>query len=67
MNINTLKGLKLEDLLDVDFSQLKEDEIAYVEKRLIKNVNRRISKLKQAGLIASSRLTSREKKGYDSI
>ena len=63
MDINTLKGLKLEDLLDVDFSQLKEDEIAYVEKRLIKNVNRRLSKLKQAGLIASSRLTSREKKG----
>lgn len=58
-----LKGMKLDDLLNVDFTQLKEDEVAYVEKRLIKTANRRIAKLKQSGLISQSHLTAKEKKG----
>lgn len=63
MNLKTLKGLSLDDLLNVDFTQLKEDEVAYVEKRLVKTANRRINKLKQAGLISQSHLTAQEKKG----
>ena len=49
MDIKTLKGMKLDDLLDVDFGQLKEDEVAYVERRLINTVNKRIKKLKEKG------------------
>ena len=63
MDLKTLKGLKLEDLLDVDYSQLKEDEVAYVERRLIKTVNKRITRLKETGLISQSHLTAKEKKG----
>ena len=63
MNLKMLKGMKLDDLLDVDFTQLKEDEVAYVEKRLVKTANRRIAKLKQTGLISQSHLTAKEKKG----
>lgn len=63
MDLKMLKGMKLDDLLNVDFTQLKEDEVAYVEKRLIKTANRRIAKLKQSGLISQSHLTAKEKKG----
>lgn len=63
MDLKTLKGLKLEDLLDVDYSQLKEDEVAYVERRLIRTVNKRITRLKETGLISQSHLTAKEKKG----
>lgn len=63
MNLKMLKGMKLDDLLNVDFTQLKEDEVAYVEKRLIKTANRRIAKLKQSGLISQSHLSAKEKKG----
>ena len=63
MNLKMLKGMKLDDLLNVDFTQLKEDEVAYVEKRLIRTANRRIAKLKQSGLISQSHLTAKEKKG----
>lgn len=66
MDLKTLKGMKLEDLLDVDYSQLKEDEVAYVEKRLISTVNKRIGRLKQSGLISQSHLTAKEKKGMSS-
>lgn len=58
-----LKGMKLDDLLQVDFSQLKEDEVAYIEKRLVRTANRRINKLKEAGLISQSHLSAQEKKG----
>ena len=61
-----LKGMKLDDLLNVDFTQLKEDEVAYVEKRLIRTANRRIAKLKQSRLISQSHLTAKEKKGLTS-
>ena len=63
MNLKMLKGMKLDDLLNVDFTQLKEDEVAYVEKRLIRTANRRIAKLKQSGLISQSHLSAKEKKG----
>ena len=58
-----LKGMTLEDLLNVDYTKLKEDEIQYVEKRLIRTVNRRINKLKNEGLLTSSRLSNKERKG----
>ena len=63
MDLKMLNGLSLEDLLNVDFTQLKEDEIAYVERRLVKTANHRISKLKQTGLISQSHLSAKEKKG----
>ena len=63
MDLKMLKGMKLEDLLNVDYTKLNEQEIQYVEKRLIKTVNRRISKLKQSGQLTSSRLSTKERKG----
>ena len=60
-----LKGMSLDDLLNVDFTQLKEDEIAYVERRLIKSANRRINSLRKSGLISQSHLTAKEKKGLN--
>ena len=63
MNLKMLKGMKIEDLLNVDFSNLKEDEVAYVEKRLVRTANRRITKLKESGLISQSHLSAQEKKG----
>jgi len=66
MNLKMLKGMSLNDLLNVDFTQLKEDEVAYVEKRLVRTANRRIAKLKKAGLISQSHLTAKEKKGLTS-
>lgn len=65
MNLKFLKGLSLDDLLNVDFTQLKEDEIAYVEQRLIKTANRRINQLRKSGLISQSHLTAKEKKGLN--
>lgn len=58
-----LKGMKLDDLLNVDYTKLNEQEIQYVERRLIKTVNTRITKLKNAGQLTSSRLSARERKG----
>ena len=63
MDLKMLKGMKLEDLLQVDFSQLKEDEVAYVERRLVNTANRRIKRLKESGLISQSHLSAQEKKG----
>ena len=65
MDLKFLKGLSLDDLLNVDFTQLKEDEIAYVEQRLIKTANRRINQLRKSGLISQSHLTAKEKKGLN--
>ena len=64
MDLKFLKGLKLDDLLDVDYSKLTEEEVAYVEKRLVRTANRRIAKLRQSGLISRSRLSAKEKKGF---
>ena len=66
MDLKMLKGMKLDDLLDVDYSKLNEEEIAYVEKRLVRTANRRIQRLKQEGLISRSRLSAKEKKGFTS-
>lgn len=63
MDLKMLKGMKLEDLLNVDYTKLNEQEIQYVEKRLIKTVNRRISNLKKSGQLTSSRLSAKERKG----
>ena len=56
MDLKTLQNMKLEDLLDVDLSKLNEEEMRYVEKRFIKNVNRRIKRLKESGRLSSSKL-----------
>ena len=36
MDLKVLKGMRLEDLLNMDYGSLKEEEVAYVEKRLVK-------------------------------
>ena len=63
MDLKMLKGLTLEDLLKVDYTKLTEEEVAYVEKRLINTANRRINRLKKTGLISQSHLSAKEKKG----
>lgn len=63
MDLKLLKGMTLDDLLNVDYTKLKEEEVQYVERRLIRTVNRRINKLKTEGLLTSSRLSSQERKG----
>lgn len=63
MDLKTLQNMKLEDLLDVDLSKLNEEEMRYVEKRFVKNVNRRIKRLKDTGRLSSSKLSAQEKKG----
>ena len=56
--------MKLDDLLDVDYTKLTEEEVSYVEKRLVRTANRRIAKLRKEGLISRSRLSAKEKKGF---
>lgn len=63
MDLKVLKGMRLEDLLNMDYGSLKEEEVAYVEKRLVKATNQRIKRLKDKGLISQSHLTAKEKKG----
>lgn len=63
MDLKMLKGMSLDDLLNVDYTGLTEEEVTYVEKRLVKAVNKRINRLKSSGLIAHSRLSAKEKKG----
>lgn len=63
MDLKMLKGMTLEDLLNVDYTGLTEPEVAYVEKRLVKAVNKRVKRLKESGLIAHTRLSAKEKKG----
>ena len=63
MDLKMLKGMKLDDLLNLDYGNLNQEEVAYVEKRLVNTVNRRIRKLKDKGLISRSSLTAKEKKG----
>ena len=63
MDLKVLKGMRLEDLLNMDYGSLKEEEVAYVEKRLVKATNQRIKRLKDKGLISQSHLSAKEKKG----
>ena len=67
MDLKTLKGMSLEDLLNVDYTLLKEDEVAYVEKRLIRTVNKRLNRLKKSGLLTRSKLTKSERKGITPV
>lgn len=64
MDIKTIERMTLDDLLDLDISRLKKEEVAIVEKRLIKVANRRISRLKKSGKINLSKLTRKEKRGF---
>lgn len=63
MDLKILKGMTLDDLLDMDYTKLKEDEIAYVEKRLVKIANRRLNTLRKKGLISEAKITAKERKG----
>lgn len=67
MDLKMLKGMKLDDLLNVDYTKLTETEVAYVEKRLIKAVNKRLNILKQSGQLSRSKLTKSERKGVTPV
>lgn len=67
MDLKMLKGMKLDDLLNVDYTKLTETEVAYVEKRLIKAVNKRLNVLKQSGQLSRSKLTKSERKGVTPV
>ena len=64
MDIKTLQNMKFEDLIDIDVSKLNKDEIAIVEKRLMKVANQRISRLRKSGKMNLSKLTKTEKRGF---
>ena len=66
MNIEQLKQMSLNDLVNIDASKLNAEEVAYVEKRLIKEANRRLSRLKKSGKISSAKITRKERKGFKS-
>ena len=66
MDIKTLQNMKFEDLIDIDISKLKKDEIAIVEKRFVKVANQRISRLRKSGKMGLSKLTKAEKRGFKS-
>ena len=67
MSIEELKQMSLKDLLDIDASRLTSEEVAYVEKRLVKEANRRLRRLKQAKKLTSAKLTKKERKGFTSF
>ena len=64
MDIKTLQNMTLDDLLDIDISRLNKEEVAIVEKKLIKVANRRIARLKKSGKINLTKLTRKEKRGF---
>ena len=64
--IEELKKMKISDLVDIDVSRLTSDEVAYIERRLVKEANRRLSRLKKARKTASAKLTRKERKGFKS-
>ena len=66
MGIEELKIMSLEDLLDIDASHLTAQEVAYVEKRLVKEANRRLTRLKKAKKLSASQTTKSERKGFKS-
>lgn len=67
MSIEQLKTMSLDDLLNIDASRLTSEEIAYVEKRLVKEANRRLSRLKKAKRLSASKITKKERKGFKSF
>lgn len=64
--IEELRKLKINDLLDIDASRLTADEVAYIEKRLVKEANRRLSRLRKAKKLSASKTTKTERKGFKS-
>lgn len=64
--IEELKKMKISDLVDIDVSRLTSDEVAYVERRLVKEANRRLSRLKKARRMSSAKITRKERKGFTS-
>ena len=66
MNLEQLKQMSLNDLVNIDASKLNAEEVAYVEKRLIKEANRRLSRLKKSGKISNAKITRKERKGFKS-
>ena len=59
-----LKKMSLSDLVNIDASKLNAEEVAYVEKRLVKEANRRLSRLKKSGKISNAKITRKERKGF---
>lgn len=66
MSIEQLKKMKLKDLIDIDASKLTSNEVAYIERRLIKEANRRLRRLKEARKLGASKITKKERKGFKS-
>lgn len=66
MKLEQLKKLKLNDLLVIDASKYGREEVAYIEKRLVKEANRRLTRLKQAGKLSQAKITKTERKGFTS-
>ena len=62
--LEQLKKMSLSDLIDIDTSKLNAEEVAYVEKRLVKEANRRLSRLKKSGKSSSAKLSRKERKGF---
>ena len=67
MSIEELKQMSLNDLVNIDASKLTAEEVAYVEKRLVKEANRRLRRLKTAKKLTSAKLTKKEKRGFSSF
>ncbi len=62
--IDQLKKMTLNDLINIDTSKLNAEEVAYVEKRLVKEANRRLSRLKKSGKSSSAKISRKERKGF---
>ena len=67
MSIEELKQMSLNDLVDIDASKLTAEEVAYIEKRLVKEANRRIRRLKQSKKLSASKISKSERKGFKSF
>ena len=66
MSVEELKKMKLKDIVDIDASKLTSEEVAYIERRLVKEANRRLSRLRKARKIGATKLTTKEKRGFKS-
>lgn len=62
--LSKLKAMTLDDLLNVDLSKLKEDEVAYIESRLLRVANTRLNKLRKHKKLSMAKLSRKEKKGF---
>ncbi len=64
--IEKLKKMTLSELVDIDTSRLTAEEVSYVEKRLVKEANRRLRRLKEAKKLSASKISRKERKGFKS-